>query len=502
MSLQAVRESTELIMAEQKSLFEQFTARAKEKHEASLSGPIESKAKNGAQEKNEVKEKSEAPKPIETSAFNIESQTESQTEVQAEDQTKVQAIEEPEREYYSVSEITQHLKDTLSNDPVLGGNLLIKGELSNVSQSARGHVYFSLKDDNASIKAVIWAGVANKLNFDLEDGTEVFVSGSIDVYAPYGTYSIVAKNIEPVGIGAIQLAYLQIKEKLEKEGLFDAEHKQDIPEFPRRIGIITSSTGAVIHDMLRVLRRKNPMVDILLHPVTVQGEGAAQSIANALEELNHPEHHLDLILLGRGGGSLEDLFCFSEEVAVRAVFDSRLPIVTGIGHEPDFALCDAAADHSASTPTAAAEYAVPDYEKLIDEFYRQRSDLIEGMQDWLLFYEQNLDQQATQMVDRFQRTLEQSESQLSERRERLLSEIEKQLHKQEQNNARQAGELNAFNPLETLARGYSVASDANGKIIQSIQEAKLGSLLKLRVSDGIIESEIKSINETPKTEGK
>ncbi len=452
-------------MAEQKNLFEQFTARAKEKHAANIT---------------------DVTKPSNAEAF-LENEPEIPPET-------------PEKKYYSVGEMTQHLKETLRNDPLLGGTVTIRGELSNVSQSARGHVYFSLKDDEASMKGVIWAGVANKLTFDLEDGIEVFVTGSIDVYAPYGTYSIVAKSIEPVGVGAIQLAYLQIKEKLEKEGLFDLEHKQAIPEFPRRIGIITSATGAVIHDMLRVLRRKNPLVDVTLHPVIVQGEGAAQNIAKAVEEFNHPEHHLDLIILGRGGGSLEDLFCFSEEVSVRAVFDSRVPVVTGIGHEPDFALCDAAADHSASTPTAAAEYAVPDYEKLLDTFDRHRSDLLEQMQDWLLFFEQNLDQQATQMVERFQRRLEQSENRLAERRERLWVEIEKQLHGGEQNTARKAGELNAFNPLETLARGYAVASNEAGKIIASIQEVESGNTLNIRVTDGIIKTKIES-TQVIKTEG-
>ncbi len=460
-------------MAEQKSLFEQFTARAREKHAASL---------------NELS-------GGESGLSEIDPSDESEQETLESTETKAL-----EREYYSVGEVTQHLKDVLADDPVLGGTVVIRGELSNVSRSARGHVYFSLKDDEASMKGVIWAGVANKLSFDMEDGLEVFVTGSIDVYAPYGTYSIVTKSIEPVGIGAIQLAYLQIKEKLEKEGLFNLEHKQDIPEFPRRIGIVTSATGAVIHDMLRVLRRKNPMVDVLLSPVIVQGEGAAQSIAKAIEELNHPEYNLDLLIVGRGGGSLEDLFCFSEEVSVRAVFDSRLPVVTGIGHEPDFALCDAAADHSASTPTAAAEYAVPDYEKLIDEFYRQREDLLEGMQDWLLFFEQTLDQQATQLVDRFQRTLEQAESQLSERRERLLSGIEKHLHTHEQNTVRQAGELNAFSPLETLARGYAVASDTTGKIICSIKGATLGEVLRVQVTDGVIETRIEQITKKQKKE--
>ncbi len=404
-----------------------------------------------------------------------------------------------EPKVYTVGELTRILKRVISKDPVLGDRIVLRGEVSNLKQSSRGHVYFSLKDDEASINGVIWASTVARLSFELEDGLEVFVTGSLDIYAPNGTYSIVTKKIEPVGMGALQLAYLQIKEKLEKEGLFDPAHKKPIPEFPRRIGIVTSRTGAVIHDMLRVIKRKNPMVNVLLAPVAVQGPGAALEIASAIEALNSPDLNLDLLIVGRGGGSFEDLFCFSEEPVVRAVFNSQVPIITGIGHEPDYALADAAADVSCSTPTAAAERAVPDYRQLVMEFYRQRENLLEQMAGTILLHEQAIDQRATRMIELFSHTLHEANHKLVSLRERLLGEGEKTIQRFEQHLAKAASELDAYNPLTTLARGYALASGPDGKMLRSIKQVKPQDKIRIMVSDGEIDAEVRDIQ--PKTYG-
>jgi len=391
---------------------------------------------------------------------------------------------------YSVSEITAMLEDAIDEHPTLGGTMVVQGELSNVKRSSRGHVYFTLKDEEASIGGILWASTANRLTFDLEDGLEVYLTGRLEIYRPSGSYSIVGSKMEPVGVGALQLAFQQIKARLEAEGLFMEEFKKPIPEFPERIGIITSSTGAVIHDMLRVIRRKNPLVDVLLAPVKVQGEGAALEIAQAILELNEPQYNLDVIIVARGGGSFEDLFCFSEEVAVRMVFESRIPIITGIGHEPDYSLCDAAADYSASTPTAAADWAVPDIQLLIENHSELARDLLENMAELILYYEQTLDHSATRLIETHESCLDSCGHKLEQRSERLQSQFNLYFQKQEQRLGEAAAVLDAYNPLATMARGYGITTDARLNVIRSIRQVQPGDALTVRVQDGEIACQV------------
>ncbi|MCE3235947.1 MAG: exodeoxyribonuclease large subunit [Vampirovibrio sp.] len=391
---------------------------------------------------------------------------------------------------YSVSEITAMLEDAIDEHPTLGGTMVVQGELSNVKRSSRGHVYFTLKDEEASIGGILWASTANRLTFDLEDGLEVYLTGRLEIYRPSGSYSIVGSKMEPVGVGALQLAFQQIKARLEAEGLFMEEFKKPIPEFPERIGIITSSTGAVIHDMLRVIRRKNPLVDVLLAPVKVQGEGAALEIAQAILELNEPQYNLDVIIVARGGGSFEDLFCFSEEVAVRMVFESRIPIITGIGHEPDYSLCDAAADYSASTPTAAADWAVPDIQLLIENHSVLARDLLENMAELILYYEQTLDHSATRLIETHESCLDSCGHKLEQRSERLQSQFNLYFQKQEQRLGEAAAVLDAYNPLATMARGYGITTDARLNVIRSIRQVQPGDALTVRVQDGEIACQV------------
>jgi exodeoxyribonuclease VII large subunit len=358
-------------------------------------------------------------------------------------------------------------------------------------------VYFTLKDEEASINGILWASTASRLSFDLKDGLEVYLTGRLEIYRPSGSYSIVASKLEPVGIGALQLAFQQIKARLEAEGLFMEEFKKELPEFPERIGIVTSSTGAVIHDMLRVIRRKNPMVHVLLYPVKVQGEGAAAEIAAAIRELNHAHYQLDALIVGRGGGSFEDLFCFSEEAVVRAVFESTVPIVTGIGHEPDYALADAAADYSASTPTAAADWVVPDLQSILADHVNLSRELLERMTDLMLYNEQTLDLSATRMIELHQSALETHGHQVIQKKERLLSQFNLYFQKREQALGEAAAVLDAFNPLATLARGYGVPSDANGAVIRSVRQINSGDALTLRLSDGVLDCQVSQVKPAP-----
>lgn len=405
------------------------------------------------------------------------------------------------RTAYSVSEITEVLSNSIEAHPILGGPLVVQGELSNVKRSSRGHVYFTLKDDEAAINGILWASTVNRLSFELKNGLEVFLTGRLEIYKPGGTYSIVGSKIEPVGIGALQLAFLQIKAKLDAEGIFMEEFKKPLPDFPERIGIVTSSTGAVIHDMLRVIRGKNPLVHIILAPVKVQGEGASQEIADAIRELNHPSYKLDVLIVARGGGSFEDLFCFSEEPAVRAIFESKIPVVTGIGHEPDFSLSDATADYSASTPTAAAEAAVPDIQLLRQIHAERTQELLENMADVLLNCEQTLDFGATRLIELHSAQLDALQRQNAQQQERLLSRFELFFQNRQQLIAQAAATLEAFSPLKTLTRGYSIASDSSGRVIRSITQIEPDAPLSIRVSDGVIHANVHSTepNQEPAT---
>ncbi len=395
-----------------------------------------------------------------------------------------------QQRYFTVSELTQYLETVLNEDPILGNTLVVKGELSNVKRSARGHIYFTLKDPEASVGGIIWASLAKRLAFDIEDGLEVYLTGQVEIYAPSGTYSIVAQSLEPVGVGSLQLAFQQTKERLEAEGLFLPEFKKSLPAFPERIGIITSSTGAVIHDMLRVIRRKNQQVDVLLHPVKVQGEGAAEEIAAAIRELNYPDYALDVLIVARGGGSFEDLFCFSDEQVVRAIFASDIPIITGIGHEPDYSLADAVADYSASTPTAAAEAAVPDTVQLAQILEGMRQDLANGIVGSLYFAEQQFDRAATALVDSFRARLDDTGHRLVNAQQNFEHESTRFFQALEQRLSVYAAELDAFSPLATLARGYAIARTPQGHVITSPQDVTKGDALTLILRDGQITCEV------------
>ena len=258
--------------------------------------------------------------------------------------------------YLSVTTLTKYLKMKFDKDPYLE-RVYLTGQVSNFRKRPT-HQYFSIKDDHAVIQATIWSGVYQKLGFDLEEGMKINVIGRVQIYEPSGSYSIIIEKAEPDGIGALAIQFEQLKKKLSEEGLFQEGFKQALPQFPKRIGVVTSRSGAVIQDIITTVSRRFPGVDILLYPTKVQGEGAAEEIARNIARANQQED-LDVLIIGRGGGSIEDLWAFNEEIVVRAIFESRLPVISSVGHETDVTLADFVADRRAATPTAAAELATP-----------------------------------------------------------------------------------------------------------------------------------------------
>jgi exodeoxyribonuclease VII large subunit len=361
----------------------------------------------------------------------------------------------------SVSELTGRIKDVLESD---FADVALVGEVSNLARPRSGHVYLSLKDDSAQIRAVIWKSVAQRLAFDLADGLSVRVFGDLAVYAPRGEYQITIRRVEPEGIGALELAFRQRFEKLQAEGLFDPARKRPLPRFPRRIVVVSSPTGAAVRDFLQVTGRRWPAAEILIAPARVQGIGAAEEVAEAIALANRVEG-ADLIVVARGGGSLEDLWAFNEEVVARAIAGSRLPVVSAIGHEVDVTLADHASDFRALTPSEAGERVVPDAReaRLALEYLRTR--LSRDARDRLADARQGLDDLALALERGLRR-------QVDDRRHRL---------------AGLAGKLEALSPLAVLARGYALAF-VEGEAAPLVDPAQVssGDRLSLRLAGGTV----------------
>ena len=387
----------------------------------------------------------------------------------------------------SVSNLTHLLNTAWKTHPVLGNKVLVEGEVSNLKKSARGHVYFTLKDEGASISGVLWASTASKLKISLEEGMAVIATGLVEIYAPSGNYSLVVSKIEPVGLGALQLAYQQLKEKLDAEGLFEASRKRALPLFPFKIGLVTSSTGSVLHDMMRVIQAKNPALTVVLSPAKVQGAGASAEIAKAIESLQNPALGLEVIIVARGGGSFEDLFCFSEDPVVRAIANSRLPIVTGIGHEPDFGLADAVADYSAQTPTAAADMAVGNWFDWQHTLTQTSSWLAETVERAVGLATQDVDWKTSQLQEGLQHQTLQAEQALTQLANTLERDALQNLTWEEQRFQQQVAELEAFSPLQVLNRGYAVLETLQThQPVKTTQSLRVNDQLKARLAEGAL----------------
>ena len=388
----------------------------------------------------------------------------------------------PSQHVYTVTEITRRVKRNLEQS---FSALWVVGEATNVSRPRSGHVYFSLKDGQSQLAAVIWRSLARNLRFELRDGLEVLVFGSFSVYEPRGAYQIIVDQIQPKGVGALQLAFLQLKEKLEKEGLFDPAAKQPLPFLPRRIGIVTSPTGAAIRDMLNVIESRFPRVEVLLCPVRVQGEGSAAEIAQAIRELN-ARGDLDVLIVGRGGGSLEDLWAFNEEVVARAIHASQLPVISAVGHEVDFTIADFVADARALTPTAAGEMVVPSYDDLVDKLDSAEARLRASLKGTVAVARATLAKVASDLHRHSPlQKVRQWEQRLDELQHRIGIASERYVRSQHDKLATLAGKLEALSPLRVLSRGYAISTSLReGKILKSSAEVSPGDRVETRLAQG------------------
>jgi exodeoxyribonuclease VII large subunit len=390
--------------------------------------------------------------------------------------------------------LNRQLRETLqSRFP----SIWISGEASDIARPQSGHIYLTLKDNEGQIKAVIWRGVASRLRFDLKDGMELICEGSLDVYPPRGTYQLILRQIEPKGMGALQLALEQLRERLSREGLFSPDRKRPLPRFPRRVAVVTSPTGAAIRDFLEVQRRRWRGSQVLVLPTRVQGAEAAEEIVAAIHAAQRLLPRPDVLVVTRGGGSLEDLWCFNDERVVRAIASAQIPVVSAIGHEIDVTLSDLAADVRALTPSEAAERVSPsqaDVQAELDSLSRLMS---QSLRRRLQLARARLEALARRPVlDRPAQRLHDLARHLDEYDARLQRGIALRIERSERRLETLSGQLEALSPLQVLARGYSVTQRADdGHVLRSANESAVGDLLRTRLAVGELLSRV--IETTP-----
>ncbi|MCI8361657.1 MAG: exodeoxyribonuclease VII large subunit [Clostridia bacterium] len=382
----------------------------------------------------------------------------------------------------TVTELNTYVKDKFETDEFLN-NVFVKGEISNFKHHYTGHMYFTLKDEKSLIKCVMFKGYTSNLTFVPKDGMKVMILGTVSVFERDGVYQIYAKAMQEDGIGDLHAEYEKLKAKLEAEGLFDTSHKKKIPFMPKCIGVLTSNTGAVIRDIINVSTRRNPNVYIKLLPVPVQGQGAAEKIAKAIEIMNEKEL-ADVIIIARGGGSLEDLWPFNEEIVARAIYNSKLPVISAVGHETDFTIADFASDLRAPTPSAAAELAVPQInevqEKISSYEYRFKNALIKKIEFMKLRYQKCIGSKAFR--DPMQKVNEQYMI-IDNVIKKLEFIISNKVKDEKTKMIKIISKLDALSPLKTLTRGYAI-TEYEGRIIKSVEELKEGDKIKLTFKDG------------------
>lgn len=447
--------------------------------------------------------------------------------------------------YISVTKLTRYIKQLMETD----GNLQsvwLRGEISNFKRHSRGHLYLTIKDKNSRIRAVMFAGNARQLAFEPKDGMKVLVQGSVALYEPYGEYQIYIRDMEQDGLGRLYQAYEALKKKLEEKGMFDPSYKKPIPRVPYEIGIVTSTTGAAIRDLFTTIKRRFPAARITVFPVLVQGAVAAASIAEAIEQANRYSN-IDVLIVGRGGGSIEDLWAFNEEIVANAIFRSQIPVISAVGHETDFTIADFVADTRAPTPTAAGEFAVPnrvDLQRRIDQstarlaqamnsrIREEKNHLHRMQQSYAFRYPGQLilqkEQECDRLVERLnsafqaqllrkrerltmiERLLGQSKPmQLLNRSKRLLNDREQQLirsfsvyrKERESRFERLITQLNNLSPLKIMGRGYNLAFDTDDQLIKSVHDIAPGDMFNLKMYDGKIDCQVWGIEEANEHDG-
>lgn len=397
-------------------------------------------------------------------------------------------------EILSVTQVNEYIQGKMNADPLLS-QIAVRGEISNYKCYPSGHHYFTLKDQESALKCVMFKGNAFSLRFRPESGMKVIALGRISVYPRDGQYQLYVSSMALDGIGDLYAAFEELKKKLAGKGLFAPEHKKSIPQYPRTIGVVTSSAGAAVHDILRILRKRYPLCAVRLLPVRVQGAEAPEEIAEAIRYANR-FRLADLLIVGRGGGSIEDLWAFNDERVAYAIYESEIPIISAVGHEPDVTIADYVADLRAATPSNGAELAVPDRESLMQNLDALNAAMGAALNRQLKLCTQRLDALAaspalrspTGYLDQKQKDLTLLQNRLSASQERLLA----------QRNQRFVGcvaKLDAMSPLKVLSRGYAMAQGEDGRVLRSVSQTELGQKITVRFSDGSVSATVTSIKE-------
>ncbi len=389
----------------------------------------------------------------------------------------------------TVSEVTSYIKRILTNDPILH-NIRVKGEISNLKHHTSGHIYFTLKDNSSKINCVMFKAHSERLKFGLEEGLKVNIKGYISIYERDGQYQLYATEIEPQGIGALYLAFQQLKERLEKEGLFDKKKKKPLPFLPKRVAIVTSPTGAAIRDIISVIKRRMPSTQMLIIPAQVQGEGAAASIVRGLQLCNSMPD-IDLIITGRGGGAIEELWAFNEEIVAWAIYESKIPVISAVGHETDFTIADFVADFRAPTPSAAAEMAVPDKREVKELLATINKRLCYGMTAGIN------DKRNRLALFKHSYSYKYPYAAIYDRRQqvdRMMENVNKimmrRLVKHQESLKGYAERLHSLSPLSVMSRGFSLAKSNEGSIIKSVSQIKVDESISLTLLDGKISCKV------------
>jgi exodeoxyribonuclease VII large subunit len=436
-----------------------------------------------------------------------------------------------EQKFLTVNALTKYIKRKFDADPHLQ-DVLVKGEISNFKQHSSGHMYFTLKDEKARILAVMFSSYNKSIKFSPENGMKVLLRGDLSVYEQSGQYQIYVKELRPDGVGDLYLAFEQLKEKLDHAGFFAVEHKRKIPKFPNKVGVVTSPTGAAIRDIITTIKRRYPIAQVIIFPALVQGEQAAPSIVTAIGQANNTENNIDVLIVGRGGGSIEELWAFNEETVAKAIYESSIPIISAVGHETDFTIADFVADLRAPTPTAAAELAVPHIDEWIERVLTKQTRLIRAMKEkvnlqtnrltrleksYAFRYPHRLYEQKLEQVDKRTEQLVRNSQKLFSVKMVQLEQIEKGLLRNHPNGKlldskenhekstkalsramtlilakKEAGfsnklsTLEALSPLKIMERGYSLAYSENGKLVKSAKQVHIKETVRINLSDGII----------------
>lgn len=394
----------------------------------------------------------------------------------------------------NVTQINEYIRSLINQDEVLS-MITVRGEISNLTIHRSGHIYFTLKDEGSVLKAVLFRSSAQKIKFALKEGMGVIVYGRVSVYAPSGQYQLYAENIQPDGIGALYLAYEQIKQRLANEGLFDSNRKKPLPQFPSNIGIVTSPTGAAIHDMINVMSRRYPIAKLTLYPSLVQGENAYKSIISGIRYFNETKS-VDIIIIGRGGGSLEDLWAFNSVELAYAIADSEIPIISAVGHESDFTIADFVADLRAPTPSAAAELAVPDALSVRNTIKFNLSSIEKSTLAKITQAKQRLAMLASSGVLTSKlNILDSYRMNLTILSDKLDSSIESIISNKKFSFSISAAKLNSISPLNTLSRGYAIVQDNRGTALSSIKDFNNGDEIAVHLADGNLKATVTEIHD-------